>query len=59
MVVAESIFGPDFNLARHPDGDDTARDAHLAPNFASQYIRIGEWGLPIVVDFGLERSARR
>jgi hypothetical protein len=59
MVTGESIFGPDFDLAVHPDADDTALDAKLAPNFASQYIRLREWGLPIVVDFGLERFARR
>jgi hypothetical protein len=59
VVVGESIFGPDFNLARHPGGDDTARDAHFSPDFASQTIRISEWGWPVVIDFGLERSARR
>jgi hypothetical protein len=59
VVVRESIFGPDFDPAVHPGADNTAWDAKLAPNFASQYIRIGEWGLPIVVDFGLERFARR
>ncbi len=57
MVVGESLFGPDSDLAVHAGA--AARDAKLAPQFSSQHIRLGEWGLPIVVDFGLERSARR